>query len=266
MSQTDHGLLEERLKLWDYFVSDEIVKLAQGGELRPASDGLGESHLEGDLFFEVLWELNVFGERHQYVAVIERPKKGINQIDTMSSHGRGDLDAWQARENVFYYLNRPVLVDNVELMQDPQHGLMGIGSVIWLHSFDDISGSIRHMEQHSPTPSVHVLPPPVLIVEDWKRRIRRGFVHDSTRQLPDNMVKRGPQIMGSVTNNQADFLGQRTINLGAKHVPALFAIELSGNSIRLTLAESLDFEIKIVQMFVRPLHLQPGPIEWMVHG
>lgn len=111
--------LKERLKLWDYFVSNEVVQLAQGSKLGSAGNSLWESYLKGELFFEIVWELNILGKPHQFVAVIERPKERIEQIDITAAYGCGDLDARRAREYVFYYLNRSVFVDDIELMENP---------------------------------------------------------------------------------------------------------------------------------------------------
>lgn len=256
-----YRLLEEARKTWDYFVSDEVVyegKFIDRQRSRVVS--WVDDYLSNDVWFEGCTTINDGAISRAVGFIVEncRRKTGVVPVQSNPSLGKS-----RRNNTVFVGIREKLqILEQVEFRP--------IRSIVWLKGFDFAQG-IRERElkglplvnssheltriitQRKGDPTLL----PVIELDSHSTDMQHG-------KFPSNVVQRVPQIGNDIANNETPsvFDGHIDTNLYEFHIPLRVGL-LSNGVLWMELPQDTPFES--VDVYIRPLNLQPGAIKW-VHG
>ncbi len=264
------GLREKVCKSWDYFISDEIVYAAEvrGRKLIRKQEGYIQDYIEGNLWFEVV-NHGLRNQERKLAWLFEECSRGrVSACEPQHSIPND----W-GNKSVFVYINQ--LIKDTEKFR-----FRSLSSVIRLKVLDSIprpvgegSNIIMIQTDTSSVWSMGFLQ----VKREFDHALKRNTLFFTTLfgKRPSNMVKRGTQVAQNVTNNQTPVKFNRRVNsnLIAKHFLSIYPFDYLRNLQFALLAVgdiwlglgTTDSHIKATDVYIRPLSLELGAIEWM-HG
>ena len=88
----------------------------------------------------------------------------------------------------------------------------------------------------------------------------------SERELPEEVVQRGTEVMNDVTNDSAPLQHGRFLNgFGVEDYLACFRVTISSVRVRVVIEERLDPLVEEAQVHIRPLDLEPASVQRVAH-
>lgn len=245
-------LREEALKSWDHLISDKLVyfdEVTEGGyDLSPLSP-MAERYIVGRSWFEI----HVYGARgddHMYGIVIVN----IQDLSSRDVGQRTDVPP-RADRGGDMLLNLPKLVQNPERV-----GIRIIPSMIRLKVFDNWPSVIGKVG-HEPRGVVQELLFGEVNREGGSARgeSRRESGYGMGK-LVSKVVERGPQTVDSIASDESEPL-RDLLKLDVHMIDTLLKIRLSRDGVGLEILPGCELGIEGVQMYLRPLQLEPDPVE-----
>ncbi len=233
------------------FLTDELVEVDQG--LRENERFLVEAYVDGKMGLGI--HVRVPAVPADYPAIVYIAKRGFEWqsrvgFANVGGSARRDVVGQDDRNS------RPVFVfipKGIEKSK-PNPRVRSIRSVVRLQALDDLERLGRDRT-----------------AKEWRDLgpKLRAITRDRKTDLPvilegqfvNKVVKRGPEIVNEVSEDQADAVGDFRPNVNPKVIPASLRIRFLREGVRIGLHESLDFPIEIVQMEFCTLN----PLEWPVY-
>jgi hypothetical protein len=241
-------LWKEARESWDYLVTDELVYAVESIETHSV---LGatlplEGYLNDQQFFEFTFSLG----GGIYAAMVEFAKPE----DMRASRNPG-TDLQEIRNDNL------MLVDAIEFMEPPQIvNIRPIRSIVRLKLFDDWVGSGKNIPELTP-PSGGFLVELTGRVEDGEFRTSTRIISDKQSQLPSQMIEGRSQIESNIANQNPPANRRLLANFKCEDFPRLISIFYGDNGAWIQLHEVPEFPVKDIEVFLRPINLQPNVIQ-----
>lgn len=243
-------LREEAAKFWECCYCDELVYLNQSPDINISFPFFVTEKNTYPRWWE-LWMRSRDGYLH--CAIIE-PFVGAarNGWDSHFRHHRADRDNTMLRKIAkgVKYMKRVCL----------SGGRVGWPCHIRLQVFDDSSGILRYVTKDSvkTTPS---LPINVSIVADGELDslgLVRGFAHTFDEgKLPKQIIQARPKIIQEVTSQKTKTQIRGFRHLQPNNIPLILRIEVGSGNTWLARIKNSEGLVETIQMFCRPINLQP---------
>lgn len=249
---------------WDYFVSNEIVHVA---ELRQRKDlrkqaSYAEEYIRGHLWFEIVFQSVVHDEMIRVWLVEKCPDKRVPRHQPKINGLKNFRD-------------NPVFINSDQFAQDSQtFEFRPVTSVVWLKEFNVGSGLIAE-----PTNAVATQPFEVAFrrrstsQSKWEvdmfrlpiRDRRSGVPRMPDGKRPRHVVKSRSKVGDDISNNEAPLVTHHRINGDGVDTRALDGLQIAlSREGDLWLARPAPHgPFEIADVHVRPLSLQLGAMKWM---
>jgi len=257
-------LLDKARKGWDYFISDEVVyegKLSDIESPKKLPTWI-DYYRSGDLWFEVVGHFPYpCGNQKHTLVLLLYANSGNSVVTTMESEMPRD-DGW-GDDSVFVPIR--------QILKVAEHYVIRpIPTVIRLKLFDLHMRSSREKANIIPVETADKGIARQTLTSQRKRDDglllgSQGFVHiggvlDSER--PSDIIKGCPQIRQNVPNNQGPIFLQFGLNGHLCNIADIvkFACFSNGN---LWLQQAVNTPFESLDVYIRPLNLELGAIEWV---
>lgn len=256
--ENPYQLLEEARKSWDYFISNEIVyegKFINTHRMVVPPIWV-DSYRESDIWFEVCIHIS--------------DKLGIALLIEYCDNTRVIRSQGNLCTNVAW-CNDPMFVGIRQKFQVSEEvKFRPIPSVVWLKSFNFTMCRRPDVFNYTLSPVA-----PLRLVKAQResdtsllggRKFRTRLLDIQHGKFPSNMVKRSPKVSDNISDNQSPvFSSKRRSYVYSNQLSTLkhaLRYGLFPNGI-LWVEQAFDTPFESVDVYIRPLNLQPGTIEWL---
>jgi len=230
-------------ELTDHIVSDKVVYIGELSEgeredfAADCIDWLTEFH-EGRVYLQL--KIVFFGQRDSYFLALLNVANPGNRDTGGNARNRncGTAHSQQA-----------MLVSVAELVQPPKGMTLKIcPTLIRLKRFDDFSGSFRDIPDTFSKPAFGVFKS---VFMDRERRIPIGRIRFEQRQLPNSMVKGGPEMIGDFSDQERD-QRRNGFKFDAADMYSFFRIVISREGIWPIFEKGFNDGVEFVEMVFCP--------------
>lgn len=247
-------LRQKARESWDYFITNEVVYEAKGSEGHPfAGEGYLEQYLASKIWFEVVF--SPLGHSYTARAILESFNRSAGTREHGYELAARDFDV------------ESMLVGIPEPIENRERMIIGISSVCWL-KVCDVRDRVRQ-DIHCRVPEVGNAS--VRKVSDQRKgrvigglTVRVGEVAEG--KIPSNVVQGRTKVMDDIAEDGAKGDRGRTIRRDViDHVVEVLRIEVSSESLRVSIKEDPRLPFEFVKVFARPFNLESRACDVAAH-
>ena len=246
-------LRQKARESWERFITNKIVYQVQGDKAHPlAGKGYLEQYLSSEAWFEVL--LSPLGHSYTARAILE-----YLNLSTRAGEHWYDL---AARD---FHID-PVLVSVPQPVENGEGVVVGVPTMCWLEVCDIRDGA----RQDVPCQVPEVVNASVREVAN--QREGREFVGLVPRadiaqsKIPSDVIQCRAEVMDNVTEDRGQRSRRRAMGRDlVNDIVEVLRIELSSESLRVSLKEGAHLPFEFVKVFARPFNLEPATRNVAVH-
>ena len=245
---------EEASKSWERVFTDELTYVLETKEVNAVwvKGGYAERYLKGEIWLEVHFGVRANGNLHSYMACIEA-------VDTSS----GNVP-YRSIDDGSYWNQELMFITVGHEGQHRERMFVGKNPVVVrLQCLDFFLGGSGHLPNH--LVETFLVPCMGRFREDWEAGASRWALGGESCERPRQMVKGTPHVVGDIAQDDAPASRRHTKKPEIIDIVSIFRQLMSDHSIGLAIGESIHFSLEFVQMFVRPIQLEPGILQWMAH-
>ena len=245
------ALLKEYFKSWDHFVSDELTHFfdSEKGNFKGRSEFVNwpTKYEMRKAYLDIYIILGGKGGDVQFRAIVDAESLHPN------TWGMTGVDPDLSRID----RERGMLVEITEHTESPD-GVFSevIPSIVRLKRLDGFDCLTGDIPCDTPKPFLASFR---TVDMDRKVGISGRFAPTQEGELPCELTKTGPEVVGQLTSQKRDFLGDNGFK--AADVHSLFSIILFRNGYRVALKKHADFFLKSFEVFFRPHGFNPCMVQ-----
>jgi len=243
-------LREEATKFWECGYCDELIYLNQGDNINICFPFFSFTKKNASPWW---WELWMRGRNgYLYCAIVE-PFVGATR-NGWDIHFRHHSSHW----------DNTVLCNITKGIKDIKRmcltSRVGWPCHIRLQAFDDSTGSLRYVPKNTIefSPSIAVGVSVVTNGELDTLRFNRDFTSTFDEgKLPEQVIQTRPKIIQEITSQKPKAQVGRFCHLQHNDIPLILSIEVGDGNTWLARIKNFQGLVESLQMFCRPIKLQP---------